>query len=129
MAVSMMMPGCSISPDIEAAERAVSRFHEQLNARQFEAIYDEAAEEFRKTDSKEQIVRFLQVVAIKLGPVQSKKLVKWEISPSLSGSNVVLSYETSFKEEIARENFVFKANGSRVELLTYNVQARALVLR
>jgi hypothetical protein len=129
VAVALAVSACSASSDIEIAERAVEKFHERLNAHQFESIYDEAAEEFQKTDSKEQIVTFLRVVNTKLGTIRNARRVNLEVRTGLPDNTIVLGYETEFKEEIARENFVYKVKGANAQLLTYNVQARALVLK
>lgn len=102
---------------MELAERAVERFHEQLNAGQFEAIYDEASEEFQKSDSKEQLVSFLRIVATKLGDARSAKKVSWNVNFGFSQTTVTLGYETQFKEELAREQFLYRVKSSQAQLL------------
>lgn len=114
---------------MDLAERGVERFREQLNAGQFEAIYDEAAEEFQKSDSKEQIITFLRIVTTQLGDARSAKKVGWDVNFGLSQTTVALAYETEFKEEVAREQFVYQVKHSQAKLVSYNVRAKALVMK
>ncbi len=125
----VMLTACSGSSDIALAERAVESFHQQMNAQQFEVIYDEAAEEFQKSDSKEQIVNFLRIVTTKLGDVSSAKKVSWDVNFALSQTTVALGYATQFKEEVAREQFVYRVKDSQAKLVSYSVQAKALVMK
>jgi len=125
----LALPACSGSSDIAAAERAVARFHQQLNAQQFEAIYDEAAEELQRSDSKEQIASFLRIVTKKLGDVRSARKAQWNVTTSLTRTTVALVYETQFKEEVAREHFLYRVERDQAKLVSYNVQAKALVTK
>jgi len=125
----LVLTVCSGSSDIEPAERAVERFHEQLNAGQFEGIYDEAAEEFQKSDSKEQVVNFLRIVTTKLGDVRSSRRVHWNVTTSFTRTSVALVYETQFKEEVAREQFLYRLEHDHAKLVSYHVQAKALVTK
>jgi len=129
LAFGGMLTGCSGSSDMTLAERAVERFHQQMNAQQFEAIYDEATEEFQKADSKEQTVNFLRIVNTKLGDTRSAKKVRWDVNFGPWERTVVLGYETQFKEEVAREHFLYRVKDSQARLMSYNVQAKALVTK
>jgi hypothetical protein len=84
------LTACSGSSDMALAERAVERFHQQMNAQQFEAIYDEATEEFQKADPKEQTVDFLRIVAKKLGDVRSAKKTHWNANFAFGQTDVTL---------------------------------------
>jgi uncharacterized protein YgiB involved in biofilm formation len=129
IAAVLVLTACSASSDMALAERAVEKFHQQMNTQQFEAIYEEATEEFQKSDPKEQTINFLRIVTTKLGDVRSAKKAHWNVTFGFGQTGVTLVYETQFKEEVAREEFVYRVKDSEAKLLTYNVQAKALVTK
>jgi hypothetical protein len=124
-----LVGGCSSGQDIAIAERAVERFHQQLSAQQIDAIYDEAAEDFQRSDGREQITSFLKIVANKLGKVQSTKKVSWGVDFHVGNTTVTLGYETEFQGGTAKETFVYRIKDGRAHLLSYNVQSNALIMK
>jgi len=48
VALASILCGCSMTADTAIAEQAVPRFHEQLDAARFDAIYNESGDELKK---------------------------------------------------------------------------------
>lgn len=117
---------CSLGADKETAERAVEEFHEHFNEGRYSAIYAIASLEFRQTTSEVELIELLQEIRRKLGEVTSARAVGVMINAGPRGTRVVLTYETTFSEGPASEEFVWGIRDKRVELLGYHVRSQLL---
>lgn len=110
-----------------AGEKAVVNFHEQLNAEKYDEIYEQSAKEFKDSDSKENVIKFLQAVHNKLGAVNKAESQGWHVNTTPMGTVVALQYETVFNNDKAIESFTFLMNGDDAKLLSYNVNSKKLI--
>lgn len=120
---------CGVKKGKEIAERAVQKFHNQLNAGQFQQIYAESDEAFKKGTTEEQAVQLFDAVRRKLGTVQQAKLAGWHVNATTGGTVVTLGYEVDFSEGKGTEQFVYHVSGDKVMLFNYNVNSPLLVTR
>jgi hypothetical protein len=128
IAVLLLAAGCSAGEDKAAAEQAVARFHEHVDAGRFDAIYDAAAPELRQASSRRDLVALLDAVHRKLGTVQSAKLGGWHVNYGTGGHVVQLIYTTQYSAGPATEQFLYSA-GTSPKLLGYNINSTTLVTR
>jgi hypothetical protein len=110
-----------------AGEKAVENFHAQLNAEKYDEIYEQSSKEFQASDSKENIVKFLQAVHKKLGSVKNASSQGWHVNTTPMGTVVTLSYETEFDNDKGVESFTFYMSGDDAKLAGYNVNAKKLI--
>ncbi len=110
-----------------AGEKAVENFHAQLNAEKFDEIYEQSAKEFKDSDSRENILKFLQAVRRKLGTVTKSSSQGWNVNTSPTGTVITMSYSTEFEQDKATESFTFFMNGEDVKLAGYHVNAKKLI--
>jgi len=120
---------CGVKKGKENAERAVEKFHSQLNAGQFQEIYTESDEAFRKAVTQEQALQLFDAVRRKLGTVQQAKLSGWHVNATPGGTAVTLGYEVDFSEGKGTEQFVYHVTGDKALLLNYNVNSPLLVTK
>ena len=120
---------CSFTKGKETAERAVIKFHNQLNAGQFHEIYAGADEGFRKASSEQDVIALFEAVRRKLGAVKSTKPTGWRVNATPMGTMVNLGYEVEFSEAKGMEEFVFHVSGDQALLFNYNVNSAALITR
>ena len=119
--------GCSASQDMDKAEAAVVRIHQQLDAGQSQAIYQAAAEEFKKSSSESDLIGFLDGVHGKLGKYKSGQRVNWKVNYGASGEIVVLDYRSDFENGEASEDFMFRIDGDTPVLLGYHVNSNVFI--
>jgi opacity protein-like surface antigen len=124
----LSLPGCSASEDMDKAEAAVARIHQQLDAGQSQAIYQAAAEEFKKSGSQADLVGFLDGVHDKLGKYKSGQRVNWKVNYGTSGEIVILDYKSDFENGQASEDFVFRIDGDKPVLLGYHVNSNVFIV-
>ena len=120
---------CGVKKGKENAERAVEKFHSQLNAGQFQQIYSESDEAFRKAVTEEQALQLFQAVRQKLGTVQQAKLTGWHVNAATGGNVVTLGYEVDFSEGKGTEQFVYHVTGDKTLLFNYNVNSPLLLTK
>lgn len=110
-----------------AGERAVEKFHAQLNDEKFEEIYNQSASEFQKSDDKEEIIKFLQAIRRKLGTVNKATSQGWHVNTTPTGTVITMQYETEFANDKGNESFTFFMNGEDAQLAGYHINAKKLV--
>ena len=121
--------GCSMSADTALAEQAVPKFHAQLDAGDFDGIYDASATDLKRATTHQDFVAFLEAVHRKLGKIQGSDRTGWNVNYQTSGSFVTLTYKTSFDGGAAEEQFVFRLQDKAALLVGYHINSTALILK
>jgi len=127
MAVCIGLAGCSSKEDIAKAEAAVDQFHKELNASEFDKIYDESSDGMKANASQEKLTKLLSAVHRKLGAFQSGKSTGWKVTAGTSGTIVTLGYTTTYERGEANETFIFKVVADKALLQGYNVNSNDLI--
>jgi len=113
----------------EIAERAVDVFHSQLDAEHYSEIYAQGDEDFKKAGSQEEFEKLVRAVHQKLGKVQAANQVGYLVNVSSSGTFVTLTYDTTFVDAKATEQFVWHVRDGRAALYNYNINSADLVTK
>ena len=129
VAVAVALAGCSMSADTKLAEQAVPKFHEMLDAGQFDAIYAASSDDFKKATTRESFVPVLEAVHRKLGATRSSHLKRWDVRYYTSGIFVTLNYSTAYAEGEAFEQFVYRLQGEKALLAGYHINSNALIIK
>ena len=125
---SAALASCSPGADTKAAENGISSFHSDLNAGNFDKIYDGTGPEFKAVSTKDKFTQILKVVHSKLGGFKNGKSVGWNDNVTTNGHFVTMNYDANYEKGPASENFVFRVSGSEATLVGYHVNADALLL-
>jgi hypothetical protein len=125
----ILLSGCSISKQSEAAANAVSGFHEMLDAGQFDSIYDASSDDLKRASTRQDFDASLEAVHRKLGSTQSANQLGWTVNYKTSGTFVRLRYGTKYSGGDAREEFVYRMQGEKASLVWYDIKSVALVTK
>ena len=125
-ALCLAAAGCAAPGAKAAAENAVTRFHQLLDAGRFHDIYQATAPEFRNVTSEEQLNGLLQTVHDRLGAVRQARQQNWHYDYTNGVTRVDLSYETSFASGTGVETFAWRINNGVPTLLSYDLRSDAL---
>lgn len=117
--------GCSMSADTYAAEQAVTRFHEQLDASRFAEIYEASSADLKKVSTEQNMVAVLEDVHRKLGTTKSSKQQTWHVDFRTTGDMVTLKYKTIYAQGDVDEEFVFRMHGNTPLLAGYHFNSSA----
>lgn len=121
--------GCGMKKGKDTAERAVEKFHTQLNAGQFRQIYAEADEGFKKGATEADATALFDAVRRKLGQVQQATPTGWHVNANTGGTFVTLGYDVQFSEGKGVEQFVYRVSGDKAMLFNYNVNSPVLITK
>jgi hypothetical protein len=122
----LQLAACSASQDINVAQEAIAHFHEMMSAGQFEQIYAQSNDSFKKATTTEGLTRFLSTVNRKLGAVKTSESNGWNINFTPSGTSITLRYKTEFEHGTAAETFSYRFPDGRVSLVGYNINSNEL---
>lgn len=120
--------GCSAVKDEGAAQQAVVRFHQMLDAGQFDAIYDGSAPKMKVAATKATFVQLMDAIHRKLGVVKEAKQQGWNVNYMNGVGTITLSYQTQFASGSGAEQFVYRT-GDRPLLIGYNINSTDLMIK
>jgi len=121
------LAGCLAADDLPAANQAVTRFHQMLDAGQFQQIYDQSATEMRQATTGPKLVALLAAVNRKLGTVKSTAQQGWNDQINPGGHFLTIGYKTSFARADGVETFTFRIADKQAKLVGYNINSDALI--
>jgi len=105
------------------ASAAVDHFHQELNDADYDAIYEEASDEFRRSGNRPDILKFLQMVHEKMGNSGNKKAAGFNAKWSNSHVTVDQVFNTEFALGQGQENFVWIIEQDHARLYGYHINS------
>lgn len=117
----------SLTKGKEAGGRAVTKFHERLNAEKYDEIYADLAEQFKKITTEEEAKQLFEAVHRKLGNKKNAQLQSWNSSTTTEGSFTILIYETEFELDKGTETFTLVINGEEAKIAGYHLNSKAFI--
>ncbi|MGH8020949.1 MAG: hypothetical protein ACREIA_22235 [Opitutaceae bacterium] len=119
-----LLAGCSDTVKGKfVAEPQVAVSHQRLNAKQFEGIYTEAHDDFRKAAPKGKVLELFSAIDRKLGPAKSWSTTNWNVRTFNFVTTVVLVEDTTFERGRGTETFTFRVSGDKATLVGYNINS------
>ena len=123
----LAVAGCGGKQQIANAEAAVTQFHAELNAGNFDHIYTDSDAAMKNASSQEKFVALLNAIHRKLGAAKSANRQSFFMNYGTSGKFLRLTYATQYDADSATEEFVFHIDGNNVRLAGYHINSEALV--
>ena len=118
--LTIFLTGCYFSSGIKAGDKAVAKFHEQLNNEEFAHIFDQSGVEFRETYDRQKIIDTFKHIRENLGKVESTTRLGWTVKNNSFGLIAIINSDTKFEKGSAKERFVFLiVDDQKVELTDY----------
>ena len=126
---SLIVGSCSLAKHRETARKAVDTFHNQLNAGQFQEIYAQSGDEFKKAASEADAIALFEAVHRKLGMVNQATETSWRVGTAPFGTTAMLAYDVEFSEGKGTEQFIFQMKDNKALLVNYNVNSPLLITK
>jgi len=115
--------GKAVYHNYRLATAAVDHFHRQLDRGDYDAIYGEATDEFRRAGSREDSVKFFEMVHEKMGNSGTLSAKGFHINMNNGRLFVNQVYSTQFSQGEAQEAFVWRVDGEQPRLLSYHIDS------
>jgi hypothetical protein len=123
----MWQCGSALRSGPKLADKAVQRFHTELNGGEYDEICREGDEGFSRGERHDELLRFLELVHRKLGNAEAERQVNLNVKAGTGGTFLTSQYNTQFVKGYAVETFTWRKSGSTLRLYGYNVQSNALL--
>lgn len=121
--VTLLASSSCSSAEGKIAEAAVTQFHKQYNAGQFQEIYSQADEGFKKSHNETDFVAILEALRHKLGTVNQSSPRGSRGNATTLGEMVTLSCDIEFAKGKGTEKFIFLISGENATLFDYSVDS------
>jgi hypothetical protein len=119
--------GCGLSSSRQQAAAAIDIFHSELNAGDFDAIWDGADDQFRHAVSRQSYEKFVGAVHRKLGRALRTSNQNWSVRSFNLSTSIVLVQRTEFEYGAGTETFTFSVRRDHVKLVGYHIESTELV--
>ena len=119
--------GCGMSRGVDQAKKAVDEFHTRFNAKPFDAIFDDADPEWRKSMDRDTSDKFFARVQRKMGGCSASTNGGYNYNVTTSGTFVTIDYQTSCANGKLEEQFRWRMDGKKTLLLAYNANNSLLL--
>lgn len=128
VAAAALVGSCSAGEDLAAAKAEAAEFRADFNARRFDRIYADASPELRGNTAKPEFLEVVTALRGKLGEAGASSQSGFHVNYNNGVGYVTLNYKTEFKNGPGDETFVFRKNGAEMQVVSYNVDSKALLL-
>jgi hypothetical protein len=123
----LALAGCSSGENLADADKAVARFHAELNSGAFDQAYAESDPAMKKVTSQADYRNLMAGLRRKLGPFRSTKRTAWTVNYNTGGTFTNIQYDSQFAKDKATETFVFSSSDGKVRMVSFNVNSPALL--
>lgn len=115
--------GKSSFHNYQIASGAVEHFHHQMNLGDYDQIYDEASEEFRRSITREDLTRFFEKIQNNMGSVGEPRSLGFHVNWRSKAVWVDQTFNTQFLHGSAQEYFVWKIEQDQPRLYNYRIDS------
>ena len=122
-----LLLACGVQENFDEADAEINDFHYNYNNNEWDDIWSRTSPEFRKQQSKESFVNFLDGVKSVLGDELEGTQTGWNVNTTPMGTFTVVTKQTRFEKGEATEVFTFRIDDSRVEMVGYNINSQAMM--
>ena len=127
--LAVALSGCSFGEASGAADQAVEKFHAQFEAEDYAAMYTGADPQFRGATAAKDWTDLMAAVRRKLGHFRSASRGNVNVTQSTGGTFVAQSFDTTYDEGHATEQFRWRVADGHAFLLGYNISSPILITR
>ena len=129
VAAAFLLTGCGDTVGGKtAAEPEVAKFHDRINAGQYEAIYANSDPDFQKAAPKDKVLALFAAIERKLGHFKSASEITWNVRTFNMTTNAVLAYKSAYERGEATETFTFRVSNGKAVLVGYNINSLDMLI-
>jgi hypothetical protein len=107
--------------DYRLSSAAIERFHQQLDAADYDGIYAEATDEFRKSGKQSDLIRFLETVHNKMGNSGKTSTIGFHVKWNNGRFWVDRILNTQFAQGQGQESFIWIVEQDHLGLYGYRI--------
>jgi hypothetical protein len=120
-AIILLFLGKRTYHDYRLASAAMEQFHQQLNAANYDGIYTEASDDFRKSGNHDEMIRFLETVHEKMGDSGKTAMAGFHVNWRNGRLWVDEVSNTQFALGQGQESFIWILEQDHLQLYGYHI--------
>ena len=124
--VVLALASCGAKQDTDQAEAQVAAFHRAYEVENFAQLWDRSAPTMKELTPRAQFLELMHTMRGKLGAFKSARQVGWNVNYATGGSQITLTYETTFANGPGTETFVYDTSNPP-RLMGWHVVSPALL--
>ena len=126
-AALLLLSSCSAAKALDVTKQSVAKFHSNLNAGQFDQIYAEASQDYRKSVAADKHRKLFAAIQRKLGNARTYSVTGLNVNFNTAGEFVRMQCKTKFVKAETGEMFDFRVSGGVASLTFYNINSSAFL--
>ena len=119
----LFLNGCEISSEVSSTEQKVLSFRQQIMVKNYEAVFESASPEFKRSMNKGTwylFVKKMDQFGSEIGVSENFELVRHGISTdTINGTLLVLVYKGRTNGRVLSEEYIFKLENGNYLLFNY----------
>ena len=123
------LTGCGLAKNTKKVEAEVDRFHQHWNKDEFQAVFDEAHINFRNAQPASSVLTTFQSVKKNYGDLKSSKRRNWGFNTNNGITDIRIGYDSVFDHGTGVEEFVYRMNGEKPLLVSYDIASPETVAK
>ena len=123
------LTGCGLAKNTKKVDAEVDRFHQHWNADEFQAVFDEAHMNFRNAQPASSLLSTFERIKKNYGKLQTSKRRSWGFNTNNGVTDIKVAYDSAFDRGSAVEEFVYRMNGDKPLLLSYDIASPETVAK
>jgi len=130
--LTIIISGCVGAPDQNVIPNTVDKFYSQIKAKNFEGTLELFSDEFYKYLSRNDTVKFLELINEKLGNLENYTIISWNVktftTTAGNSQTFTLVYNVTYSKHIAVETLILtQRNSKEFKIDRYSVNSRGLL--
>lgn len=128
LGMAMAVTACGGTASVKQAAQEVESFHHELDAGNYEAIWQASAPAMKASATKADFEKLMAAVHTKLGNTRKSTQSGWRVNATTGGTFTVVGQDTEYARGKAAETFTFQSDGKRLRLVGYNINSREMII-
>jgi hypothetical protein len=105
--VALVLTSCGAVQDMDAADAQVTAFHRNFDRERFGPLWDRSSPTLKGVTAEEDFIALMTQLRTKLGVVKSSERTGFNVNYATGGSQVTLTYRTTFANGEGTETFIY----------------------
>jgi len=128
IALALLIAGCVNQADSKKITDAQYAFFAQVQAKQYPAIYDQAAPEFQAAMARDTFIGFMQRIDRKLGDCKAPvKQMNWHVNATQSGYFSTQGYTSACANGPLQQTLTIVLRGGEAKVVGYQASSPLLL--
>ena len=121
----VFVAACNPMAQIGSADTEIDEFHQRFNAEDFDAIWNDASQDFKEATPRAEFERFMNQMRASVGTIDDKSRTGFNVNTNNGVTSTSINLETTYENGEGTETFIFVGPPEDLQLLNWNIDTNA----